>query len=191
MSATPPRARIKYSRGYQASEAAEAESAPRPQRPSPASIWGTWLSAGIVAGGLLAAVLLLVSEFTTLYTVQVATNGASIDSISTSSHDSFALIPVALVVVVLTLGAGLLGSRLSLLALGALGIVTLLIALVGDLPDAQATGVVAIGMHYASAKSSPSTGLYLETLGAVLLVIVSGSGLLIAGSARRRSGSES
>ena len=61
-----------------------------------------------------------------------------------------------------------------------LGLVSLLIALLGDLPDAQATGLVgslATGLKIASA--SPSTGLYLETLGAVLLLITAAAGLLL------------
>jgi len=152
--------------------------------------------AGILAGGLLAAVLLLAAQLTTLYTVQLTSSGAAVGSVSTSSHNSYALIPIAIVVAILTLGAGVLGSRLSLLAVGALGLVTLLIALVGDLPDAQASGAVNVGGHFQSATASPSTGLYLETLGAVLLIIVSGSGLLLAGPAptrspRRAAGSES
>jgi hypothetical protein len=144
-----------------------------------------------LVGGLLGAALLLASEFTTLYTVHLASNGAQVNSVSTSSHDSYALIPIAIVVAILALGAGLMGSRLSLLAVGVLGVVTLLIALVGDLPDAQASGVVSSAGHYQSAKATPTTGLYLETLGAVLLVIVSGCGLLIAGPAARRTPSES
>ncbi len=190
MSATPPKARIKYSRGHQASEG-EQQPAKSPSPGPAAPAWAAALRAGILAGGLLAAALLIASEFTTLYTVHLASNGAQVNSVSTSSHDSYALIPIAIVVAILTLGAGLLGSRLSLLAVGALGVVTLLIALVGDLPDAQATGVVTAGGRYQSAKASPATGLYIETLGAVLLVIVSGCGLLIAGPARPRSPSES
>lgn len=190
MSATPPRARIKYSRGYQPSEPDQRPPRPPSHRPA-APAWAAAVRAGILAGGLLAAALLIASEFTTLYTVHLASNGAPLSSVSTSSHDSYALIPIAIVVAILTLGAGVMGSRLSLLALGALGVVTLLIALVGDLPDAQSTGVVAAGGRYQSAKASPTTGLYLETLGGVLLVIVSGCGLLIAGPAPPSTASES
>ncbi len=189
MSATPPRARIKYSRAYQPPQADQRPPRPPSRRP-PAPAWSAAVRAGILAGGLLSAALLLVSQFTTLYTVQISSSGTIVASVSTSSHDSYALIPIAIVVAILTLGAGLLGSRLSLLALGALGIVTLLIALVGDLPDAQATGAVNYAGHFQNATASPSTGLYLETLGAVLLIIVSGCGLLLAGAApakRRRA----
>jgi hypothetical protein len=136
---------------------------------------------------LLGAVLLIVSEFTTLYTVHIATSGVTIDAVSTHAHDFFALIPIALLVAVLALGAGLLGSRLALLGLAALAIASLGIALIGDLPDAQTAGTVIVAGRYHSATSSPSTGFYLETLGAILLVVVSGCGLLLAGPPWRSS----
>ena len=51
-----------------------------------------------------------------------------------------------------------------------LGIATLLIALLGDLPDAHATGLIgSSASQYVQGAASPSAGLYLETLGAVLL----------------------
>jgi hypothetical protein len=60
--------------------------------------------------------------------------------------------------------------------------VALLIGLLGDLPDAQRTGLVrahAAGRHYLNAHSSPSTGMYLETLGAVIILVAAGFGLLL------------
>lgn len=63
---------------------------------------------------------------------------------------------------------------------GVLGVVALLIALLRDLPDAHATGLVgsaATGLR--SASSSPGVGLYLETLGAVVLLITAVCGLLL------------
>jgi hypothetical protein len=182
VSATPPRAKIKYSRAYRAPEP-DQQPAQRPAGRPPSAGWVAAIRAGILAGGLLAAALLLVAQFTALYTVQLTSSGTPFSSVSTSSHDSYALIPIAIVAAILTLGAGVLGSRLSLLAMGALGLVTLLIALLGDLPDAQATGAVNFGGHFQSATASPTTGLYLETLAAVLLIIVAGCGLLLAGPA--------
>jgi hypothetical protein len=70
---------------------------------------------------------------------------------------------------------------------GALGLVTLVIALAGDLPDAQATGAVNPAGRFQSATASPATGLYLETLGAMLLIIIAGCGLVLAGPARIRA----
>jgi hypothetical protein len=71
--------------------------------------------------------------------------------------------------------------------MGVLGVVALLIALLGDLPDAQASGLVgSAATRFTTASSTPSAGLYLETLGAVVLVISAGAGLLLLpGPARR------
>jgi len=61
-----------------------------------------------------------------------------------------------------------------------LGIVTLLIALLGDLPDAHATGLIGSGTaQYVEGTSTSSAGLYMETLGAILLLISGGVGLLL------------
>jgi hypothetical protein len=94
------------------------------------------------------------------------------------------MIPIALLALVLTYSVWLTGSRAALLALGVLAVITLLIALIRDLPDAQATGLLVsrgasgTGTSLANATSSPAIGLYLETLGGVLLLIAVGLGLL-------------
>ncbi len=50
-------------------------------------------------------------------------------------------------------------SRPALLALGVLGVIVLLIALLGDLSDAHATGVIgSSATHFASANSTPGPG---------------------------------
>ena len=74
-----------------------------------------------------------------------------------------------------------------------LGIATLLIALVGDLPDARATGVIGnSSTRFSSAAASPEVGLFLETVGAIALVIASGCGLLLGRPPmQRRSASAS
>ncbi len=138
------------------------------------------LRAGVLGGAVLGAVLLIASEFMTLYRVATTNGDTFIKSVSTGSHDAYALILIALVAVALAYGASVMGSRVALLALGALGLATLLIALIGDLPDAQATGVVGnSGSHFALAGAKPQVGLYIETLGAILLIIASGCGLLL------------
>jgi hypothetical protein len=187
VNATPPRAGIKYSRTPPSSGAPGAGRDVAQTAASEGPAWALAARIGIVAGGLLGALLLVVSEFTTLYTVHIATSGLQIDSVSTHAHDSYALIPIALLVGVLALGAGLLGSRLALLGLAALAIASLSIALIGDLPDAQTTGTVIVAGRYQSATASPSTGFYLESLGAILLVVVAGCGLLLAGTPRPAS----
>ena len=193
MSATPPEASTEYSRGTPAS---------RPDRGLPGAgsrATGTdvdpgfsaALRAAVLGTGLLGAVMLVVAEFTTLYKVDVSTSNGPIQTVSTGSHDAYALIPIALVAAALAYGAAVRDGRPALLALGALGIATLLIALIGDLPDARATGVVGSPTtHFVSASSSPSAGLYLETIGAVVLIIASGCGLLLSRTTpARQSGS--
>ncbi|HXO09130.1 MAG TPA: hypothetical protein VN880_13910 [Solirubrobacteraceae bacterium] len=133
-----------------------------------------------MAGGLVGSALLLVAEFTPLFTIHTSSSHAAIKTVTTGSHHSYALVPIAVLTIVLTLEVWRSGSRLALLATGLLGIVALLIALLGDLPDAHATGLVgslATGLKIASA--SPSAGLYLETLGGVVLLITAAAGLLL------------
>jgi hypothetical protein len=145
------------------------------------------LRAAVLGSALLGALMLVVAEFTTLYTVNAATSSVPIKTVSTGSHDAYALIPIALLAALLAYGAAVRGSRPALVALGVVGVATLLIALIGDLPDARATGVVGSPTtHFANASSSPSAGLYLETIGAVLLIIGSGCGLLLSRPAPTR-----
>jgi hypothetical protein len=163
MSATPPEAKPEYSR------------APRQSNAPPG------ISLGLLAGGLSSALLLLVAEFTPLYNETSARSRLPLHTLHTGSHHAYALIPVAVLAAVLTVAAARTASRSALLAIGALGVLTALIALLGDLPDAHATGYVS---GFVKVKNVPAIGLYLETLGAALLVITGGAGLLLTGSAR-------
>jgi hypothetical protein len=141
---------------------------------------GRLISAGVVVGALLGALLLFIAEFTTLFELKTAASSTPIQSIGTGSHHSYALIPVALLVAFLAFGVWRVGSRPALLAIGVLGVLGLLIGLLGDLPDAHKSGLIATaGRHYAEATASPGAGLYLETLGAVVLLIVSVCGFLV------------
>ncbi len=196
MSATPPEASTEYSRGSGASRAGRGLSSGRSGagRTGVDPGWSAALRATVLGCGLLGAVLLFVAEFTPLYTISSSTSSTALKSVSTGSHDTYALIPIALVAGALAYGAAVRGSRPALLALGALGVVTLLIALIGDLPDARATGVIGSSeTHFTSAAASPKAGLFLETIGAIALVIGSGCGLLLGRPvpARRREASGS
>ena len=164
---------------------------PRGGRAGPSRLSGG-ARVGILAGALLGSLLLVVAEFTTLFIVHVQTSSVPIKTVTTGSHHSYALIPIAVLGAVLAIGAYRDGSRPALLAIGLLGIVALLIALLGDLPDAHATGLTGSSVsRYVNASSNPSTGLYLETLGAAVYVITCGVGLLamappLSRPARRR-----
>jgi hypothetical protein len=176
MNATRPEADTEYSRGHRGSEAdsgvVEGRSSDRPRASSPV----LWL---IFAGGLAGAALLVVAEFTTLFTIHSSAYGAPVHSEGTGAHHSYALIPVAVLAAVLTIVAARSLSPAALVGIGILGLVTLGIALLGDLPDARATGFVGHPQALTPAKSTPSTGLYLETLGGIVLLITAGAALLL------------
>jgi hypothetical protein len=75
-----------------------------------------------------------------------------------------------------------------LAGLVALGVATLLIALIGDLPDAHSSGLVGSSASgYVQATSTPSAGLYMETLGAIILIVAGGIGLLMSPPSAARS----
>jgi hypothetical protein len=178
MSATPE-AKPKYSRDTGDSRrSSRRRRAPRRELPAAVRF-------AVLAGGFLAAGLLIASEFAHLYSVHTSTTRAALQTVTVHAHNAFAMIPIALLAALLTWGATRDGSPPALLAIGLLGVIALLIALVGDLPDAQASGIVLRAGHYEAASSSPSLGLYLETLGAVLLMITAGAGLLLGGAAAR------
>jgi hypothetical protein len=142
---------------------------------------GNWVPGAVLGGGLLGALLLIVAEFTTLYEVRTDASSGPLKSVGTGPHHAFALVPIALLAAVLAYGASRQRSRPALLAIGTLGLITLLIALIGDLPDAQATGLIRMSSHFVNASSTPETGMYLETLGAALLLLTCGVGVLLGG----------
>jgi hypothetical protein len=138
--------------------------------------------AGVLAGGFLGALLLLVAEFTVLFEVHVASTPLPLQSVTAGSHHTYALLPIALVASALSFGVWRAGSRPALLAIGVMGVIALLITLLGDLPDAHAKGLVGSATtHFAEASSTPKAGFYMETLGAVVLVITSVSGFILLG----------
>jgi hypothetical protein len=139
---------------------------------------GGLILAGVAAGAL----LLIAAEFATLYQVHLATKLAPIQSVTAGAHNSYAMVPIAALAAGLAVAAWRGGSRAALLAVGVLGVVALLIALLGDLPDAHATGLAR--HNSVNATTTPQAGLYLETGGALLLIATSGLALLIVGLPR-------
>ena len=182
----PPEANTEYSRGPEASEGLLARISAFSSEPRESH--GIAVAAVVLMAGL-GALLILVSQFTALYQVHVATNSPPIRTAGTGANHAWAPLPIALLAAVLAFAVYRNGSRTALVALIVLGIVTLLIALLGDLPDAHATGIVgSSASQYAEGTSTPSAGLYMETLGAILLLISGGVGLLLLGAPRRLSG---
>jgi hypothetical protein len=175
MTATPPEAKVEYSRAPEPRQSAVGGSL----RPS------ALVSTSVLGAIFLAAVALVTAELTTLYEVRSGTRGAVVKTVGTGSNHGYAMALIAVCALLLAAGVSRTKSRPALLAIGVLGIVALLIALVGDLPDAQASGLLPLGGGYTTASSSPTTGLYLETLGAILLLIASGLGILLGGPPKR------
>jgi hypothetical protein len=136
----------------------------------------------IVGGGFLGALLLVVAEFTTLFQLHISTTTIAIRSEGTGPHHAYAMALIAVCAAALTLLAWRGESRPALLGIGVLGLAALLIALIRDLSAATGSGIVTVAGHYVEAGSKPSAGFYMETLGAVLLLIACVWGFLLAGS---------
>jgi hypothetical protein len=122
----------------------------------------------------------IVAQFTALYHLHSATSSAAIKTVGTGGNHAWAPIPLALAALALAYAVYRTGSRAALAGLVALGIATLLIVLIGDLPDARSSGLVGSSASgYVQATSTPSAGLYMETLGAIVLMAAGGVGLLM------------
>jgi hypothetical protein len=183
---TTPGARSEYSRGSQGSPGDFGRSEGPPGGPLSA---GSGLPSGavglILAGALLGALLLIVADFTTLYTVHTSTGATVAPAVSGHSNHSYAMVPIGLLAILLALAVRIGGGRSAILAIGALGVAALVIALAFDLPDAHRHGLVGSAVRgYVLAQDQASAGLYLETLGAIVLIATCGSGLLLAGRPR-------
>lgn len=129
----------------------------------------------VFAAAALGCLLLVIAEFTPL--LDVRTMSEIVKEVGTGSHHSYALIPIALAALAFAWGATFGGSRPALIALGLLGLAAAAIAIGIDLPDTTKEGEV--GARYESARAAPRAGLYLETLGAVLLIVAAGAGMLL------------
>jgi hypothetical protein len=136
-----------------------------------------------VVVAIFGALLVLVAQFVALYHVRVPTSSTPVKTVGTGANHGWAGIPIALVCFALAAAVHRYGNRTALVGLIVLGLATLLIALLGDLPDAHATGLIGSSANqYQQGVSSPGAGLYVETLGAVLLLVSGGVGLLMLGS---------
>jgi hypothetical protein len=172
MTATPPEANTEYSRGPRGLRGRT----PAARGPSATGPRGAALA--VAAGAIAAAVVLIVAEILPLYTLHIITTQLPAGSVRTGSHDAWALVPVALLAALLGAGPARHLQRPAFLGLAALGAIVLVIAVAIDLPDTTAHGLIH-GSVLAATTTGP--GLYVETLGAVLLLLAGGGGLLAAG----------
>jgi len=160
---------------------ARGESARSAPHPEPREGRST-ATAAVVLVAVFGALLIIVSQFTALYHVHVPTSATPVKTLGTGGNHAWAPIPLALLAAVLAFAAYRNRNRVALLAIALLGVVTLAIALLGDLPDVHATGLIGSGAsQYVEGTASPSAGLYMETLGAILLLVSGGVGFLLLG----------
>ena len=121
---------------------------------------------GLLLFLLAGAAMLVVAEFSPLYEVRAIT--AVLETEKAGSHHNYALLIIGIAIVPMTLGAVLGGSRPAAVACLVLALVAVGVTLLVDRPDVDETGLT---RSYESAKASPKTGFYLESLGSVLALI--------------------
>ena len=140
--------------------------------------------------GVAGALCMLLAEVTNLVVVDVAGAGCE-DAVAdpTQAQDceitggdqhGYALVVVALLTVVMAVGAGLGGSRPAAAALVIAGLIVLGIALLGDRPDLDSTGRV--GPNFDEATASAGPAYTLELVGGALALA---AGLLRLATRRR------
>ena len=141
----------------------------------PAYLAAVGLAVSAAAGSL----LLVVADFTTLFEARTVT--AKIGTVTGGSNHLYAMAVIGLVAAVMAWGAMRGGSQPAMISLAVLGLLAVFIALAFDLPDATGGSTLNRSFAYANARSLPRIGFYLETLGAVLLLIAGGGTLLLGG----------
>ena len=137
-------------------------------RPSTASLRALRIGLSVVAAA--GVVCLVLATFTTVIEIKVGTTSripGRDTHLSGWDRHGPALLIIAAFATAMLAGA-LRGARPAMIALAVLGLVTLGIAAIGDVPDLNETGF--IGEVYEDAAAGPSAGFYLETLGGVLLL---------------------
>ena len=135
---------------------------------------------GLALVGLVGAVLLVISEFTTVSQVKVITVVLPGSAITGFDQNDGAMLILGVAALPMLLGAAMGVSRPAMAAVLLIGLIGLLIALIGDLPDVTRVGTI-LRQRYEDAKAEPQIGFYLETLGAVLLLIAGVAMLLVSG----------
>jgi hypothetical protein len=145
------------------------------------------VSLAVLVLGLAAGVLMVVTEFSTIASVDVANGSCEVihDSsdeladrceLSGFERHGGALILLGLVAMAMAVGAGIGRSRPAAAALILVGLVVLGLTFLLDMPEADETG--ALGRNFEGAKGSAATGLYLEALAGLLALAAGGLRLM-------------
>jgi hypothetical protein len=143
----------------------------------------------LTAAAFVGAVLLVVSDFTTLFKVHTDA-GVTVPNGTVKGHDnhSYSMLVLGLAALPLAYWATRYGSRAAMTGLVGLGLIAVVIAVGFDLSDA--TGTNTLARTFEDATGSPAVGFYLETLGAALLIVSGGGSLVLTAPERgpRRPG---
>ena len=137
------------------------------------------LPLAVLALGVIGAVLLIVTEFAAVATVDVASGSCEVIQdtdpeladrceLSGLERNGGAFLLLAVLIPVMAWGAGFGRSRPAALALLAIGALVLAWALLVDLPVTDDTG--AIGRNFEGASAAAGPGLTLEIVGGALTV---------------------
>lgn len=151
----------------------------------------TALRTGVVAVGLAACGLLVAGELSPVYEIQV--NGlacepaepelAELCAPTGAERHTFALLVLAVLGALMSVGAGLRRSAPAAGALTAVGVAALAIVLIGDAPDVNETGV--LGLRFDQAEAEPASGFWLSLVGGALALLAGVLGLLANRRPRR------
>jgi hypothetical protein len=144
----------------------------------------------VAATGALAAVLMVVTEFLVVASVDVASGSCEVindanpemaDRCSLSGFERHggALLLLAALTLAMAFGASVGGSRPAALALVLIGGLVLALGLFADLPETGETG--AIGQNFEGAEGSPGPGLYTELVAGALALGAGVTRVLAAG----------
>jgi hypothetical protein len=137
------------------------------------------LALAVTAAGAAAALLMVVTEFLTVASVDVASGSCEVITdtspevadrcfLSGFERHGGALVLLGAVALAMAWGAGAGGSRPAAFALIALGAVVLLWTVLVDLPATNDTG--GIGPLYANAEAKTGPGLFTELIAGALAV---------------------
>jgi hypothetical protein len=137
----------------------------------------------LAAVGLAGAALLILSEFLPITHVRAITVILPDSERTGLDQNSGAMLALGVVALPLLYGAARGGSRPAMVAVGAIGVIALLIALIGDHPDVTQAGTV-FTQRYEDARAEALIAYWFEFVGAILLVLSAGL-LLLADVGRK------
>src|SRR4051812_27869553 len=144
------------------------------------------LSWAFLTVGLAAAFMLIAADLSTLLQIKVLTVVEK--KLSGHAQHDWAVAFLGLVAIPLGIGAARRRARPALVGLVVVGAAVMAIALANDLGDTRSTGVY--GERYDQAAAEAGPGFYLETLGAVVLIVTGVGGLILLPPPESRPGSE-